>query len=53
MRGHGIHLGYDALIAPGTGQADVGDATMLLFFAVSLTVQRWMLVARSGRLPRG
>jgi hypothetical protein len=49
----GAHLGYDALIAHGTGKADIGDATMLLFFAVSLTVQRWMLVARSRRIPRG
>jgi len=46
----GAHLGYDALIARGTGEADIGDATMLLFFAVSLTVQRWMLVARARRL---
>jgi hypothetical protein len=45
------HLGYDALIAHGTGKADIGDATMLLFFAVSLTVQRWMLAARSRRIP--
>jgi hypothetical protein len=49
----GAHLGYDALIAHGTGKADIGDATMLLFFAVSLTVQRWMLIARSRRIPHG
>jgi hypothetical protein len=49
----GAHLGYDALIARGTGKADIGDATMLLFFAVSLTVQRWMLIARARRIPLG
>lgn len=49
----GAHLGYDALLARGTGKAGIGDATMLLFFAVSLTVQRWMLVARARRLPLG
>ena len=49
----GAHLGYDALIAHGTGKADIGDAAMLLFFAVSLTVQRWMLVARARRIPLG
>jgi hypothetical protein len=49
----GAHLGCDALIARGTGKADIGDATMLLFFAVSLTVQRWMLVARARRIPLG
>jgi hypothetical protein len=49
----GIHLSYDAPVARGTGRADVGGATMLLFFAVSLTVQRWLPVARSSRLRRG
>jgi hypothetical protein len=49
----GAHLGYDALIAHGTGKAEIGDATMLLFFAVSLTVQRWMLTARAHRIPLG
>jgi hypothetical protein len=47
----GVHLGYDAVIAHGTGKADIGDATMLLFFAVSLTVQRWLLTARAHRIP--
>jgi len=49
----GVHLGYDALIAAGTGRAGIGDATMLLFFAVSLTVQRWMLTARARRIRLG
>jgi hypothetical protein len=48
----GAHLGYDALIAHSTGEAEVGDATMLLFFAVSLTAQRVILAARARRIPR-
>jgi hypothetical protein len=48
----GAHLGYDALIARGTGQAAIGDATLLLFFAVSLTAQRVILTARARRIPR-
>jgi hypothetical protein len=49
----GVHLGYDALITHGTGKAEIGGATLLLFFAVSLTVQRWMLNARAHRIPPG
>jgi hypothetical protein len=48
----GAHLGYDALIAHSTREAEVGDATMLLFFAVSLTVQRVILTARAHRIPK-
>jgi hypothetical protein len=47
------HLGYDALIAHGTGQAAIGDSTLLLFFAVSLTAQRVLLTSRARRIPRG
>jgi hypothetical protein len=46
----GAHLGYDALIAHSTHQAAIGNATLLLFFAVSLTVQRVMLGVRARRL---
>jgi len=46
------HLGYDALIAHGTGKAAIGDSTMLLFFAVSLTAQRVILTARAHRIPQ-
>jgi hypothetical protein len=49
----GAHLGYDALIAHSTGQAAIGDSTLLLFFAVSLTAQRVILTARAHRIPRG
>jgi hypothetical protein len=46
----GAHLGYDALITHGTGKADVGAATTLLFLAVSLAVQRVILTARAHRM---
>jgi hypothetical protein len=46
----GAHLGYDALIARGTGKAEIGDATMLLFFAVSLTAQRVTLAVRARQI---
>ena len=49
----GAHLGYDALIAHGTGKAAIGDSTVLLFFAVSLTAQRVILTSRARRIPRG
>jgi hypothetical protein len=47
----GLHLGYDALVARGKADADFGAATMLLYFAVSLTVQNIILGARAWRLP--
>jgi hypothetical protein len=49
----GVHLGYDALIAHSTGKAAIGDASLLLFFAVSLTAQRLILAARARGIPRG
>jgi hypothetical protein len=48
----GAHLSYDGLIAHSTGKAAVGEATMLLFFAVSLTAQRVILTARAHRIPK-
>lgn len=46
----GLHLGYDALVARGKTDADFGGATLLLYFAVSLTVQNIVLAARAWRL---
>jgi hypothetical protein len=45
------HFGYDALVTHG--KADVGTATILLYFAVSQAVQRVVLSARAARLPAG
>jgi hypothetical protein len=43
----GLHLGYDAVVAHGP---DFGDATMMLYFAVSVTAQRTALAVRARRL---
>jgi UDP-N-acetylmuramyl pentapeptide phosphotransferase/UDP-N-acetylglucosamine-1-phosphate transferase len=45
------HLGYDALVA-GHGRANVGDATIVLYLAVSLGVQRLLVHQRAQRLQR-
>jgi len=46
------HLGYDALVA-GHGTANVGDATIVLYLAVSLGVQRLVVHQRAQRLAVG
>jgi hypothetical protein len=54
------HLGYDALVAgPATGKngGNVGDATVLLYLVVTLTIQQFILLDRvkrqeaSGQIP--
>jgi len=44
------HLGYDYLIGQHKGIGDLGDATVLLYLAVSLAVQRAIVSARAQRL---
>jgi hypothetical protein len=46
----GAHLGYDALVARGHGSNDVGTATVVLYLAVSLGVQRLVAQHRASRL---
>ena len=46
----GLHLGYDAVAAHGP---DFGDATMMLYFAVSVAAQRAALGVRGRRLRDG
>ena len=46
------HLGYDALVA-GHSQDNVGDATIVLYLAVSLGVQRLIVHQRAQRLQSG
>ena len=46
------HLGYDALVA-GSRTAGVGNATIVLYLAVSLGVQRLVVHQRAGRLRQG
>jgi hypothetical protein len=47
------HLGYDYLVAgnvtSGKNGGNVGDATVLLYLVVTLTVQRYLLMARAAR----
>ena len=47
------HLGYDYLVAghvtSGKDGGNVGDATVLLYLVVTLTVQRYLLMARAAR----
>jgi len=45
-----LHLGYDALVAPGT---DFGNATLMLYLTVSIAAQRSVLSARGRRLRDG
>jgi hypothetical protein len=42
------HLGYDALVG-GKTLGDVGDATILLYLAVTLVIQRVIMLARADR----
>jgi hypothetical protein len=47
------HFGYDALVTHGNADAGVAGATILLYFAVSQTVQRLLLSARAARVQVG
>jgi hypothetical protein len=46
------HLGYDDLVAghiTGKNGGNVGDATVLLYLVVTLTIQRFILLRRAAR----
>ena len=48
------HLGYDALVTPGRGSSGLGAATVVLYLAVSLGIQRVITQVRANRLqPTG
>jgi hypothetical protein len=48
------HLGYDYLIGQHKGLSGLGNATILVYLAVSLAVQRAIVVVRAQRLaPAG
>jgi hypothetical protein len=47
-----VHLGYDALVA-GHGRDNVGAATIVLYLAVSLAIQRVIVRLRAQRLAAG
>jgi len=47
------HLGYDALVAHGHGNAGLGTATVVLYLAVSLGIQRVIVLQRAHRPAPG
>jgi hypothetical protein len=44
------HLGYDDLVVGGKNGETIGNATILLYLVVSLTVQRFVMLTRAQRL---
>jgi hypothetical protein len=46
----GAHLGYDALFDHHKGTSGVGTATIVLYLAISLAVQRGLVLLRARRL---
>lgn len=60
IAGLAAHLGFDYLVAGhvnGTNGGNVGDATIVLYLVVTLTIQQYVLLARvrreeaAGRVP--
>lgn len=47
----GLHLGYDYLLEGKGAQAGLGSASLVLYFAVTYTIQRLILQARAQRIP--
>lgn len=47
------HLGYDYLLDHGKGTSHLGDATIVLYLAVTLVVQRVIVAQRASRLGQG
>jgi hypothetical protein len=46
------HLGFDYLVGgSGSGSTSFGNATILLYLAVTFAVQRMVVIARSQRMP--
>jgi hypothetical protein len=49
----GTHLLYEGLIARNSALSGLGAATTVLYFGVSLAIQRVLIAARTARIPRG
>ena len=47
------HLGYDALVAHGHAEPGLGAATVVLYLASSLGIQRVIVQSRAHRLQAG
>jgi hypothetical protein len=48
----GAHLGYDYLVDGKGSQAGLGSASLVLYFAVTYTIQRLILQAKAQRIAR-
>jgi hypothetical protein len=46
----GVHLLYDAVLARRSALSGLGAATLVLYFGVSLSIQRLFLAARASRI---
>ena len=46
----GAHLGYDYLVEGKGSEAGLGSASLLLYFGVTFTIQRRILMARAQRI---
>ncbi len=46
----GVHLGYDYLIDGKGAQAGLGSASLVLYFALTYTIQRLILQAKAQRI---
>ena len=46
----GAHLGYDYFVDGKGSQSGLGSASLLLYFGVTLTIQRLILAARAQRI---
>ena len=46
----GVHLGYDYLVDGKGSQAGLGTASLTLYFAITYTIQRFILQAKAQRL---
>jgi hypothetical protein len=46
----GVHLGYDYLVDGKGSQAGLGTASLTLYFALTYTIQRFILQAKAQRI---
>jgi hypothetical protein len=49
----GVHLGYDYLVDGKGPQSGLGTASLTLYFAVTYTIQRFILQAKAQRIANG
>jgi hypothetical protein len=48
----GVHLGYDYLVDGKGSQAGLGTASLTLYFALTYTIQRFILQAKAQRIAQ-